>query len=319
MFGLDGFGFTAMWSPWMIVFFATLAALYLYATGPGRRYFRDAEPVPAVKKAWFLGGLLFLYAAFGSPIDLLGHLMFTFHMLSMAFAYIIAAPMLLAGTPDWLVRPIGRIPGIRRLKFLLNPIFTLIVFNLAFSLYHVPSVHDYVMTQFTVHTLYYILLMVTSILMWFPVICPVKSMDRLAGFKKMGYIFANSVLLMPACALIIFADDAMYATYTDPLLWATALGYCVPMNSTTIIEMFSGPQSLAWMEAVEDQQLGGVLMKLIQEAVYGTILSFVFMQWYRRENPKEREGDSLDPTPELLEQLRAANAVRNVSEPVVGK
>ncbi|MCI3927641.1 cytochrome c oxidase assembly factor CtaG [Paenibacillus sp. TRM 82003] len=304
--GLDGFSLSSLWSPITLLLFIGLAALYLYVTGPGRARFANAEPVSRVKKAWFLGGLFFLYAAFGSPIDLLGHMMFTFHMLGMSFAYIIAAPMLLAGTPEWLLRPIARIPGARHFKFLLNPILTLLMFNMAFSLYHVPVVHDYVMTNFALHTVYYALLMMTALFMWFPVICPISKIDKLEGFKKMGYIFANSVLLMPACALIIFSDTAMYGTYTDPTLWAIAMGYCVPQGATALLEMFSGPQTLGWMPALEDQKLGGVLMKLIQEIVYGSILIFVFRQWYRKENPKQdNDGDSLDPSPAYFERLAA--------------
>jgi len=303
MFGLN-FPLTAFWSPAMLAATIAVAAAYLYATGRGRHRFEGSAPVPPMKKAWFLGGLFFLYAAFGSPIDLLGHLMFTFHMLAMSFAYIIAAPMLLAGTPGWLLRPIGRLPGARHLKFLLHPIVTLLLFNALFSVYHVPSVHDYVMTNYALHTAYYVALLVAALLMWFPIICPVESFDRLAGFKKMGYIFANSVLLMPACALIIFSGEPMYGTYTNPELWAVAMGFCVPHGSAALLEMFSGPQTLAWMEPLEDQQLGGVLMKLIQEAVYGSILVYVFRQWYRRENPKGAERDSLDPSPAVLEKLR---------------
>jgi putative membrane protein len=310
MFGLDGFGWSALWSPMMVIVIIAIAAAYLYITGPGReRWFPGEADVSPLKKAWFLGGLFFLYAAFGSPIDLLGHLMFSFHMLAMAMAFIIASPMLLAGTPEWLLRPVARIPGIRYFRFMIHPIVTLLLFNLAFSLYHMPGIHDYIMTNYTVHTFTYGLLFVTSLLMWFPVICPVPSIDKLEGFKKMGYIFANSVLLMPACALIIFANEPMYGTYTDPLMWAVAMGYCVPGISTAaLLEMFSGPQSLAWMEPLRDQQLGGVMMKLIQEAVYGSILIYVFKQWYRRENKNSsEENDSLDPSPALLEQLRIAS------------
>jgi putative membrane protein len=50
--------------------------------------------------------------------------------------------------------------------------------------------------------------------------------------------------------------------------------------------------------------LGGVMMKLIQEAVYGSILIYVFKQWYRKENPKGvDEENSLEPSPALLEKL----------------
>lgn len=101
----------------------------------------------------------------------------------------------------------------------------------------------------------------------------------------MGYIFANSVLLMPACALIIFADQSFYATYTDASKWAVAMGYCVPqMTPEQLLRLFGGPQQLSWFDPLLDQQLGGVIMKLTQEVVYGTILVAVFRQWYRRDN-----------------------------------
>jgi putative membrane protein len=46
-----------------------------------------------------------------------------------------------------------------------------------------------------------------------------------------------------------------------------------------------------------DQQLGGVLMKIIQEIVYGTVLFFVFMDWYRKEREKEKLETVVSPHP----------------------
>lgn len=48
--------------------------------------------------------------------------------------------------------------------------------------------------------------------------------------------------------------------------------------------MFSG------MPLLEDQQLGGIIMKVIQELVYGTFLAHVFFEWAK----KEREKDDID-------------------------
>ena len=302
---LDNFGWAAVWSPYFLAATVIAGALYLYFTGPGIVHIKGAEPVSNGRRAWFIAGLIFLYIAFGSPMDLLGHLMFSFHMSSMVIGYIAAAPMLLLGTPEWMLKPIGKIPVIRNMKFVLNPIFTLVFFNAVFSLYHIPKTHDFIMLNYTAHTLFYILLMFAAVLMWFPIICPVSSIDKLEGFKKMGYIFANSVLLTPACALIIFSGGAMYATYTDPELWAVAMGYCVPQGAAELLAMFSGPQSLAPIDPLLDQRLGGVIMKLSQEIVYGSILIYVFVQWYRKENPKDEDGDSMEPTPAYYERLRA--------------
>lgn len=38
------------------------------------------------------------------------------------------------------------------------------------------------------------------------------------------------------------------------------------------------------MDVVEDQQLGGIVMKFVQEIMYGIILAYIFKQWFKREH-----------------------------------
>ena len=314
MYGLADFDFAAKWSPYFIVVAMLVTAAYLYLVGPGReRWFPESEPVALRKKCWFVGGMAALYAAFGSPIDLMGHYMFTFHMISMALGYMIAAPMLLAGVPDWMLRRLGRIPGSRKLLWLVHPFPAIVMFNLLFSLYHFPAVHDFVMTNYFVHTVYYIILMITAWMMWFPVLCPLPELDRLVGLRKLFYMFGNSLMLMPACALIIFANSAMFGTYTDPELWATAMGFCIPQGAEFVLQNFTGPNTLQWFDPLTDQRTGGVTMKMIQEAVYGGVLVYVFLQWYRKENgrSKEQERDPFEPTQAYYEMMRSRAEPQN--------
>jgi len=308
MYGLADFGFAAKWSPYFAAFVLLAGAAYFWLIGPGRkRWFPEAAPVSTRKKLWFVGGLAALYAAFGSPIDLMGHYMFTFHMLSMALGYMAAAPMLLVGVPDWLFRRFADVPAARLVRWAVHPFPALVLFNLLFSLYHFPKVHDYIMTHYAVHVLYYVALMVTAWTMWYPVLCPLPERDRLLGLRKMFYLFGNSLLLMPACALIIFSNTPMYGTYNDPLQWAVAMGFCIPQGAQFVLENFPGPHALQWTDALTDQRTGGLVMKMIQEAVYGGALVYVFRQWYRTENPKRRDGerDPLEPTPAYYEMVRA--------------
>ena len=46
------------------------------------------------------------------------------------------------------------------------------------------------------------------------------------------------------------------------------------------------------MSLLHDQQLGGVLMKVIQEIVYGIVLARVFTEWYRKDQ-QESESEQL--------------------------
>lgn len=170
---------------------------------------------------------------------------------------------------------------------MMNPIITLLLFNMLFSIYHVPFVHDYVMTHFSVHRLYYSVLLITSFMMWWQIACPVPEWNRLTDLKRMAYVFANGILLTPACALIIFATTPLYAIYNDPNVWVTAMGYCVTGDPSRLLDTFSGPQFFNLMGVVEDQQLGGIVMKLVQEFMYGFILAYIFKQWFKREQTED--------------------------------
>ncbi|MFD2673659.1 cytochrome c oxidase assembly factor CtaG [Marinicrinis sediminis] len=297
MLGLQYFSFEAIWSPLFLLLFIGVAIVYLLLVGPWSIRFKESEAVAWWRKAVFLIGLTLLYLTQAGPLSLLAHLMFSAHMFNMAVSYILVPPLLLIGIPAWMLRPLLRIRVLQYLKFLMHPLLTMVFFNAAFSFYHIPTIHDYVMTNYEVHAAYYVLLLVTSLMMWWPIINPLSDEEQLSGLKKMGYIFANGVLITPACALIVFANEPMYNTFTDPTIWAEAMGYCVPAGQDWVLTQFSGPQFFTSMSALDDQQLGGVIMKLLQETLYGILLLYVFKEWYRNENP-EKEDDlppSMDP------------------------
>jgi putative membrane protein len=295
MLGWQAFSWSAQWSPIFLACLIFAGLVYWLYTGKYRHRFSGSQPVSVKTRAFFISGLAVIYIAHGSPLDLMGHLMFSAHMTSMSLAYLIAPPLLWLGTPDWMIRPVIEKYFTGRAKFVFNPVFTLLLFNGLFSFYHLPVIHDYVMTNYAVHTLFYIALYIAALLMWWYMVSPLPDWNRLSDLKRLGYVFANGVLLTPACALIIFAGAPLYAIYSDAETWVQALGYCVPgMDAAAFLKQYGGPGTFALMDPVHDQQLGGVIMKLTQETVYGAILFYVFIRWYRRENPSE----TLDPLEE---------------------
>lgn len=288
MLGLDYFTFEELWSPMFFFAMAAVVILYFYLVGPWRlKHFPEEKGATGMQKTMFVAAVLFFYLCHGGPLNLLGHLMFTFHMVNMSVSYLIVPPMVLMAVPGYVWRRMFGAPFWRKFRFLMHPIATLVLFNMLFSIYHVPAVHDYVMTNFTVHRLYYAVLLITSFMMWWQIACPVKEWARLTDLKKMAYVFANGVLLTPACALIIFAPGSLYATYNDPQVWATAMGYCMSRDTSILLEEFSGPQFFNLMGVAEDQQLGGIIMKLVQELMYGIILAYIFRQWFKREHTED--------------------------------
>ncbi|XEC94099.1 cytochrome c oxidase assembly factor CtaG [Paenibacillus tarimensis] len=285
MLGLEYFSFEELWSPMFFFLMAAVVILYFYAIGPWReRRFHEEPSVGTKQRVWFVGGITLYYFAQGGPLELLGHLTFTFHMTNMSLSYLIVPPMLLLGIPAFIWRYVFSARVWKPLRWLMNPMLTLVLFNMMFSIYHVPVVHDYVMTHFMIHRIYYLAMLAASFMMWWQIYCPVKEWARLTDVKKMGYIFANGVLLTPACALIIFAGEPLYATYNDPNVWAQAMGYCVSGDPAVLLSKFDGPTFFNFLPTIEDQQLGGIVMKLVQEFMYGAILAYVFFHWFKREH-----------------------------------
>ncbi|VEF48529.1 cytochrome c oxidase subunit [Bacillus freudenreichii] len=288
---LSIFGFRALWSPYFMAFILILIAGYFFLTIKKRHQFIESEPLKRGQAVLFLIGMLLLYVIKGSPVDLMAHIMFTYHMVQMAFLYLVIPPLLILGIPNWVWTHIIEMPFFNGLfRFFTRPLIALVMFNGLFSIYHIPMVMDFVKMNIFLHAFYTVVLFVFAIFLWWPLVNKLPGQYQLHGLKKIGYILGDGVLLTPACGLIIFAPEAMYATYTDGEMWMKAMALCVPGATLEGLNI-SGPELFTNMPAQEDQQLGGVLMKIIQEIVLATILARVFFEWYKKES---REIDPID-------------------------
>ncbi|MBE1445777.1 cytochrome c oxidase assembly protein [Paenibacillus sp. OAS669] len=232
-------------------------------------------------KAYFIVGLFLFYFALGGPLNLFGHFWFSIHMLQQAVLYLVVPPLLYRGMPAKWYELVRQSKFSRwAVGFLCNPLIALFLFNGAFSFYHIPLIFDAAMSNYALHNAIHVLLLITAIGLWWPVFHS-DSKYALSPLKKMGYIFLNGILLTPACALIIFANDILYETYTS----STHL-LCLPFYSVTVDRL---AMNVSWLTPLNDQQLGGVVMKIVQEVSYGCMLGYVFFQWYRKENEEAED------------------------------
>jgi putative membrane protein len=287
MFSLNMFGFVALWSPFFFLSLLLITVLYFMLIGPWRARFTNKGPATRKQKSFFVAGMILLYLCKGSPIDLLGHLTFSAHMTQMAVLYLVVPQLLILGIPNWMYEHMFRVRAIKSMvSFFTKPLISLILFNGLFSFYHVPFIFDIVKTNMLLHAAVTVVLFFSAFMMWWPIVNKLAQWQTLTGIKKIGYIFANGVLLTPACALIIFADSPLYATFYDPKAWVNALELCVPAGTLASLDL-TGPQMFLSMPLIHDQQLGGVLMKIIQEIVYGAMLFFIFVDWYKKERLKD--------------------------------
>ncbi|KAB2337381.1 cytochrome c oxidase assembly factor CtaG [Cytobacillus depressus] len=293
------FGFQALWSPYFFIFLALVLFSYFLITIKYRKKFSNSEPLKVSQAINFSIAILLLYIIKGSPIDLMGHLMFYAHMIQMAFLCLVIPQFFIVGIPPWIWRSLlSKSMFKKAFNLMTNPVIALLLFNGMLSIYHIPLVFDIVKTSIILHAAFTSLLFLMAIIFWWPLINQLEEYQLLSGLKKVGYIFAASALLLPACALIIFAETPMYASFSDPKAWAKSLELCVPASTLAGLTL-SGPEMFSSLTLINDQQLGGIIMKMIQEVVYGVTLAQIFYQWYRKEQQVTEidEHHTLNPQP----------------------
>ncbi|WP_243386687.1 cytochrome c oxidase assembly factor CtaG [Bacillus kexueae] len=284
---LDIFGFRALWSPYFLLFIVLLTVLYFYLIGPGRKHFNHSEDVTVKQKLYFVLAMVALYVSKGSPLDLFGHITFTGHMASMAILFLIVPPLLIFGIPIWMWSAFVHLPIVRPImKFFTQPIIALLLFNTFFSLYHLPMIFDVIKTNALYHSIVTTTIFITAFFMYWPLLNQLPNWKQINGLKKIAYILGNSVLITPACGLIIFATTPLFETYSNADAWIQALSLCVPPDMLSGLTL-TGPEMFTSMHVTEDQQLGGIIMKIIQELVYGSFLAYVFYEWARKEREQE--------------------------------
>ncbi len=149
---------------------ALLQGIYLIGIGPLRERYRLADSIEPRQIATFTAGVVILFFAFTSPIHVLGeNFLFSMHMLQHLLVTLIAPPLLILGTPDWLLRPLLR-PNwaFRTARILTNPLVAFGTFNMVFALWPIPALYNSSLTIEGVHAFEHMIMIATAMLVWWP-------------------------------------------------------------------------------------------------------------------------------------------------------
>lgn len=289
---LSIFGFRALWSPWFFLSLVAVVLIYFLITVKWRHKFENAVPVTKKQVTLFLSGMILLYILKGSPVDLLGHILFSIHMTQMAVLLLVVAPFLIMGIPNWIWAKMFEVKIIDKVfRFFTKPIIGLFAFAIMFSAYHYPMVLDFVKLSLVLHALFTITIFMSGIFLWWPVVNTLEGQPKIHGLKKIGYVILSAILVTPACALIIFVDVPVYESYSSGEAWLQAMALCVPAGTLSGLAGLgiSGPEMFTNMSTLSDQQLGGILMKTIQEFIYVFVIGKIFFTWAHEERKNADE------------------------------
>ena len=260
----------SLWFQWqahtdVLIGLSLLLGVYLIGIGPIRARYNLAEEVSSQKIATFTTGVIVLAVAFTSPIHILSEkYLFSMHMLQHVLITLIAPPLIILGTPDWLIRPLIKPSlALRLAKVLTNPFVAFAAFNLVFALWHIPELYNASLIHDGVHAAEHILMISTAILAWWPLTSNLPELPRLAYHFQMGYLFFMSLAQIIVFGVITFATEPIYNFYIDaPRVWG--------------------------ISALVDQQIGAIIMKVGGGLLFLTILISVFFKWAAQEQNKDK-------------------------------
>ncbi len=166
---LSIFGFQALWSPYLIGVIVFLTVVYFLVTVKWRKDFKVSEPLKKSEAIYFLLAMVTLYIVKGSPIDLLSHILFTMHMVQMAFLLLLIPILLIKGIPWWIWKIVVNAPVVRTIfKIFTQPVVAVFVFAMMFSLYHLPGIFDTIKLDETFHGIFTFLLFLSAFFMSWP-------------------------------------------------------------------------------------------------------------------------------------------------------
>jgi putative membrane protein len=239
---------------------ALAAAAYAVGVGPLRRARGWADRAPRARIAAFSGGLAVILLALNGPLHALSdRYLLSAHMVQHLLLTLVAAPLLLAGTPGWLARPLLRLPRLgRSVRTLTRPPVAFVVYNLVLVAWHLPVLYEWAMRDHGLHVVQHLMFVAAALLLWWPVAGPVREPAALSPPAQILYLFLAGVPMTLVAALITLADRPLYPFYEEaPRLWG--------------------------LSALGDQRIGGVIMWVPGSLVFLVAITIVFFRWARTE------------------------------------
>lgn len=233
------------------------AAAYLACVGPLRRLFPGSARVPLSQIVTFLLGSLTMFLALVSPLDKLGEgYLLTAHMAQHMLLTLVAPPLLLKGTPRWLLRPLLRLPAALPVgRLVTSPLVTFGLFNTVFLIWHVPDFYELTLHNPYIHILEHMLFFGTATLTWWPIYSALDELPPRSPAVQCIYLFLQSIPPTILGAVITFADRVIYPTYAAaPRIWPIA--------------------------PLDDQRAAGLLMWVPGSLIYFGVLTVIFFRWF---------------------------------------
>jgi cytochrome c oxidase assembly factor CtaG len=219
----------------------------------------------------FGGGLTVLVGALVSPIDSLGEeRLFSVHMAQHLLLADFVPILLLLGLSRRITRPLVRraYPIEQSLGVLAGPITALLALVVVIWGWHLRVTYELALNHAWAHQLEHMSFLAVGIAFWWYVIEPVPARHGLRGMTMLAYLAAAKLLLGGLGVALAFSPDPIYGVYEQaPRTWG--------------------------LSAVEDLNIGGLVMLLEQSIVLLIFFAILFARMIERSERDQRRREQL--------------------------
>lgn len=261
---------TWAWQPYPGVWLFVLAIGLWYWLAVRRHEGPHGHAGPQRRQtAWFLAGLLSIWLALDWPLGALGAGYLTsVHTVSYILLVMVAVPCIIQGIPvEQMQRVSSSGAWSRPLWLFARPWFALAIFNLVVLGTHMPRMVDGLMATQVGAFAVSISWLVAGFALWWPVMGP-PAVVQMKRPMKMAYLFASTLLPIIPSAFLTFSDFPIYATYE------------------------LAPRLFPTFSARYDQQVAGLLMKIVGDLPVWFGFAVIFFRWSR----EGRQNNPIHPS-----------------------
>jgi putative membrane protein len=255
---------------------AALAVGYWYATtrvGPARGGVTTRR-----QAVWWYASVATIFVFAEWPIHALAeHYSYGIHMLEHEVFVFVAAPMMLLGTPDWLVRwAVVERPWCGAVRFSSQPFVAGSFYTLVLFLTHWPAIVNETTHNEPFHFLMHLVLYLSALALWMPVVNRLPEFARLGRAATLLYLFVTSIPATLPTIMLIFSTHVLYTAYSG------------------------GPEYLGWGFKT-DQEIAGAIMGAGVTLEIWILAAYHFFGWWAEEQREdEAERARVQPLPAEL-------------------
>lgn len=245
---------------WLLV--VALAGGYLYALSAWGPKLAPGGRAATKGQRWcFLGGVAVMWIGADWPLHTLAeNYLYSAHMVQHLLFQLIAAPLLILGTPGWLARKLLSPRWLfHAWRVVTRPLAALLVMSGWTVLMHVPWVVNTASTNALFHFSLHVLLVVFSLIMWWPVLSPLPELPHASYPVRMVYLFGQSIVPTAPAALLVYSTGTLYSVYEQ------------------------APRLAEWLDSGTDQQLAGVIMQVPAGLLLWAAIAVLWFRWQAEE------------------------------------